>query len=144
MLDIDWSNISLPFLTQPGIDGKRLEGTITSLEEFYEVCSNIADFHVITQIERILKFIGKGICPASFPLTETSVHLTWLVDQCLGGEGGTDLIHLPYGGGVLDQPALFFEAKDIIVSERAKWYNEHLPKEKSDASSSRTKNNTSR
>lgn len=41
---------------------------------------------------------------------------------CVGGEG--EVLHLPHEGGLLDQPADWYEALSIVVNEVRKRYSQ--------------------
>ena len=81
-------------------------------------------------LQVVLKRLGKGICPKSFPVTQQSLYFLDIYYKTHGGEYGTDLVHLPNSGGVLDQPNLFFVASDIIARVRSRYFKARLDEDK--------------
>lgn len=71
-----------------------------------------------------------GICPKSFPKSEETIELLSLINICVGGQSGTELIHLPYGGTILNQPNKFIEAYFVFVNEYNKYLKSKIPKER--------------
>lgn len=53
-----------------------------------------------------------NVCAKSFPVDPLSAHLLEIVFLCQDGE--RNLRFLPEAGGLYDQPALFFEARELI------------------------------
>ena len=105
-------------------DGK-VEGEINSEEDFYNAVDQILSFHKTDRIEIALKRIRmkgvSGVCPKSFPRTETTSLLLRKLNLCLGGDSNNELVHLPYAGTILDQPNLFIEAFYVWSDELTKW-----------------------
>jgi hypothetical protein len=66
------------------------------------------------------------VCPRSFPISPQSFYFLDLYGRTFGGKYGTDLVHLPLGGGVVEQPNIFFEATDIIRSEHSKYVTKKM------------------
>ena len=81
-------------------------------------------------LKRIRSSTNAGICPKSFPRTELTSNLLELLNLCLGGENGMQLVHLPYAGTILDQPNIFLQAFYIYCDEVSKFIKESMPKQK--------------
>ena len=65
-----------------------------------------------------------GICPKSFPLSRFTFRALELFDLCHGGPTGTDLLHLPVCPTILDNPNIFFEAREVIIKEKNEYQQE--------------------
>lgn len=99
--------------------------SVVDEESFYKAIEDIREKTGIDDIGSVLRFIGKGLCPKSFPATITTKKLIELVSYCSGGESGTDLIRLPYDNlSLFDNPIIFLHAFNIINLERNKWLKE--------------------
>lgn len=118
-------------------DGEA-KGEVHSLEEFYSACSRILGLYKINRIEVALKqFKLKnsrlyGICPKSFPRSDEVTHLLSLINLCVGGQSGTELMQLPYPGTILEQPNKFIEAYYIFTNEYNKYVKSKTPKDKNE------------
>jgi len=54
-----------------------------------------------------------------------------IVEMCQGGPAGTDLIRLPYDNlPLLENPNLFFQAREIINREKLRFYREKAKENK--------------
>lgn len=73
-----------------------------------------------------LRRIGKGVCPKSFPISRQSYYFLELYDLTHGGEYGTELLHLPLTGGVLEQANIFHQACSVISTARSRIFREKL------------------
>ena len=60
----------------------------------------------------------RGVCHKSFPLDKTALWYIGIIDLCHGGMSGMDLIRLPLDGTILDQPAIFYDVRNIIIETR--------------------------
>ena len=111
----------------------KIEGLVKSEDELYHAISVILDFYKTDQIEVSIKILEydkiKGLCIRSFPQTYLTQNILSLINLCVGGQSGTDLIHLPYQGTILDQPNLFIQAYYIYVGEVSRFYRTKKEKE---------------
>jgi hypothetical protein len=102
---------------------------ITSDEELYISINKLLEEYKTDKFDKVLKFFKSkdfnvsGICLKSLPVTSLTNRLLNLINLCVGGQNGTDLIHLPFEGTVLEQPNVFIEAYHIFVEEINKWYD---------------------
>lgn len=100
---------------------------VVSEEDLFEVLQELTQSGL--KIEIALRRIGKGLCIKSFPVTHQSFRLIELVELCQGGYSGADLVMLPYPSlSVLENPNLFFEARDIYNQARNRFLKEQEPK----------------
>jgi hypothetical protein len=109
-------------------------GVIKSSLDFSTAVSELLRLHGAQRIELALKQIRYGnqygVCLKSFPQTRLTTALLNLLMLCLGGFSGTELIHLPDTGTILDQSNIFIEAYNIWVSEYNKKVQEDRKEEK--------------
>jgi len=117
------------FSYQASFKGKSISGTVTSEEEFYDAVESLLDTYMTDRIEVALKFFKykglRGICPKSLPISELSRRLLSLLTLTCGGKHGTELIHLPESGQILDQSNLFLTSYFIYRGEVTR----HISKE---------------
>ena len=104
----------------------RLAGEVTSQEELVDAISELMDAYATDRIEPILKLFslpGKvsGICPKSFPRSSLTSQLLSLINLCVGGESGVQLVQLPFSGALTDQPNVFMQAYSVFVEEHHIW-----------------------
>ena len=105
----------------------KISGEIKSEQEFTQGIDELLSIYATDRLEVALKRISlkdsriSGVCPKSFPKTPFTSELLGLLNICLGGSNGTDLIHLPFEGRIIDQPNIFIEAYFIYVSEYSRW-----------------------
>jgi hypothetical protein len=105
---------------------RRLSGEVTSQDGFVEAVSELMDAYATDRIEPILKLFSipgsiNGICPKSFPRSELTSQLLSLINLCVGGESGVQLVQMPYAGALTDQPNLFMQAYSVFVEEHHLW-----------------------
>lgn len=117
-------------------ENEEIQGTISSLEEFYSAVQKILDLHKTERIEVALKKIRLGniygVCIKSFPRTPFSSYLLGLINLCVGGESGMEMAHLPFQGTILEQPNLLVEVYNIWCDELSKWKAEKLSEMRSE------------
>lgn len=58
-----------------------------------------------------------GICLLGIALTSRFAEDIRLLNLCMGGFSGTELVKLPYEGGVSDQPARLLKVYEIVRKE---------------------------
>jgi hypothetical protein len=80
---------------------------------------------VTSRLRHVLKVddIKFFSCPLAV-VTQKTWQIMKLVNECISAEHG-DIIQLPFGGALLDQPTWFRQAVEIVRQERA----EHRRKE---------------
>lgn len=93
------------------------------LEELYET----------DKVEILLGRIGLGICLKAYPIERRVDQAIKVLNWCMGGPNGMDLLHLPYDGGIYDQPAYFIQAYEAIVQEKSDYLKEQYATEKDDS-----------
>ena len=125
LYQIDFSEVTLEFYSKTPIES--ISGTIESYEDFYSAISRILEFHKTDRVEVGLKRIGikgktsRGICVKSFPQTKLTAKILSMLNLCLGGQNGTELVHLPESGTIFDQSNIFIESFYIYVDEVSKY-----------------------
>lgn len=113
-----------------------LNGEIRNDDDLYLSLYKLMEHHKTDRVDLVLKYIKfkgtrlSGVCPKSFPKTDLSIRLLGLLNMCLGGENGTQLVHLPFPGTILDQPNIFIESHYIWVDEFSKYMKVKQSKEK--------------
>jgi hypothetical protein len=86
-----------------------------------------------------LKTKVSGICMKSFPHTPLTEHLLSRIYLCIGGANGTDLVHLPEHGSILEQSNIFIQAYNVYLSEYHKFMKSKMVTTKPDESQLRSK-----
>lgn len=112
----------------------KVSGTISSESELYgavdELLSTYASDRIAVGLKRISLEGGiSGVCVKSFPKSQLTSEILGLLNICLGGHNGTDLVHLPCSGTILDQPNIFIESYFIYVNEYSKYWKEQRESE---------------
>jgi hypothetical protein len=111
------------------VRGKELlGGTIYSESDLFKVLRDAQALYETEEVQVALRRIGKGVCPKSFPITKQSHYFLELFRLTHGGEYGLELMRLPLSGGVLDQPAIFYQASDIIRNVKSRFIKAKLDK----------------
>lgn len=108
---------------------ESLVGEVTDVDELFSAMSSVMALYKTGRVEVALKSFRvangiSGICPKSLyrlPIVEQLLHMVFM---CIGGYSGTELIHLPFPGTILDQPNMFIDAYNIVNSEYSKWNKE--------------------
>jgi hypothetical protein len=118
--------------------GKNSVGDfIKSDNGFTNAISQLLHLHATERVESAFKQIKYknlfGVCLKSFPRSELTSRLLNLLMLCMGGFNGTELVHLPFEGTILDQPNIFIEAYNIYTSEYNSFVQEQRKIEKKDA-----------
>ena len=134
LYQIDFSEDVLEYktITRQG----PLSGEIKTDEDLYIAFFKLLEHHKTDKIELILKYIKykghriSGVCPKSVPKTDLSIKLLGMLNICLGGENGNQLVHLPFEGTIIDQPNMFIEAYYIWVDEFARYMKAKQEKDK--------------
>ena len=93
------------------IRGRDCVGRSISKDQFFQELERACRQYETEDLPILLRRIGKGVCIKSFPSTFLSTYLFNLVELC------RDFKSFPCPGGLLDQPALFFQAYAIVTSE---------------------------
>ena len=128
---IDFDNDILEYNSY--IKSGNVSGVIRSGNEFDYAVDRILSLHGTDRIESALRQIRyknlTGVCIKSFPRTHLTNALLSLLMLCMGGYSGTELIHLPCTGTILDQPNIFIEAYNIWVNE----YNSKVHQDRKDS-----------
>lgn len=116
---------------------KLISGEVDSEESFLESVSKILEAFKTDRIEVALKSFRlpdnqdkriSGICLKSFPRTRLTSRLIEMLNMCMGGQSGVELIHLPFAGTILNQPNIFIQAYFIYSDEVNKFLKESMPK----------------
>ena len=103
---------------------EKVSGTISSFEELYSAIDELLEFHKTDRLEIAFKLIKGnvgGMCAKSFPMSALSIRLIGMLNLCMGGENGVQLLHLPFAGTLYDQPNLFIEAYYVYLDEHSKY-----------------------
>lgn len=114
-----------------------LSGDIKSEDDMYLAIQKLSEHHKTDKVDLVLRYIklkGKrlsGVCPKSVPKTDMSIRLLSLLNTCLGGDNGTQLLHLPFPGTIIDQPNIFIESHYIWIDEYSRFMKAQREKEKS-------------
>ncbi len=90
------------------------DGIVITEENLDEVIDSLLEKYETYRLEVAFKFIGKGFCEKSYPVSSLSSYYIELVTLCQGGESGMELMHLPYNNCIQDTPSRFFHARSII------------------------------
>jgi len=104
-----------------------MNGEIKSEDDLYIAIIKLSEHHKTDKTDLVLKYIklkgsrSGGICPKSVPKTDLSIKLLGMLNICLGGENGNQLVNLPFAGTIMDQPNLFIEGYYIWVDEFSKY-----------------------
>lgn len=93
-------------------------------ENVDEIIDELLAHYATDRLEVAFKFIDKGLCAKSYPVSAVSESYLQLVLLCQGGESGMELKHLPYEGGIQSQPSRFFHARSVINSALSTVYEE--------------------
>ena len=121
-IDIDEDELTYSSRTKQ----KNIQGTVSSEGEFFNAISKLLEIHISDRIELALRLFKHqpsmlmGICAKSLPRTQLTNNLLNKIHVCLGGFNGDELVHLPFPGGLFDQPNIFVEAYYIYRDELAK------------------------
>lgn len=106
---------------------KDIQGTVSSEDELFDAISKLLKLHISDRIELALKLFRHepsaltSVCIKSLPRTQLTNNLLNKIHLCLGGFNGDQLVHLPFEGGLFDQPNVFVEAYYIYRDELAKY-----------------------
>jgi len=107
-----------------------LNGEIKSIDDLYYGINKLLQHHKTERVDLVLRYIrlkgtrSSGLCPKSYPKSELSTRLLGKLNICLGGENGTELVHFPFDGTIMDQPNLFIEAFYVWVDELSRYIRE--------------------
>lgn len=107
----------------------KASGLISSEPELYRAIDELLSVYAVDRVEVGLRRISldgsvSGVCVKSFPKTKLSSDILGLLNICLGGQTGTDLVHLPYSGTILDQPNIFIEGFYVYMNEHSKYWKQ--------------------
>lgn len=104
----------------------EVHGIITSLDDLTHALTQLLELLKAPTVAPVLKFIklrhsrSGGLCPKSFPRLPLTNNLISRLQLCVGGQNGTELVHLPYKGTILEQPNLFIQAFNVYADEVSK------------------------
>ena len=129
LLERDYAKNPIPYAFKVR-NSPLKKGTVKSEDGLYKAITIALEVHRTDDASIALRRIGKGICPKSFPITRQSYYFLELFSLTHGGEAGTELTNLPLSGGVLEQPAIFFNACNIIGSVRSRYLRDKLGEHK--------------
>lgn len=107
----------------------ELRGLIRSKEELFSVLDRALQLYKTEDLRVALKRMGRGVCIKSLPVFQECYYFLDLYNKTHGGETGTELLHLPYSGGILEQPQIFFDACDHITRVKSAFLREKLDAE---------------
>lgn len=123
-IDIESETLEYYSVTRSG----EVIGVTNSEISFNHAVNSLLNLHQSDRVEVALKFFKlknsrtTGICPKSFPKSQLTVSLLSKLNLCLGGHSGVELVHLPYEGGLFDQPNVFIEAYQVYSEEFNKFW----------------------
>jgi hypothetical protein len=106
---------------------------ITSLDQLDEVIKGLSADLSTTDIVALLQKPKLGVCPRSYPIEQQSMRWIEMVNITGGGEMGSDLLHLPYDGNVMDQPNKFYDIRSTVLSIRSELFQDKMDKAKKNA-----------